>query len=368
MGQECQLNDREKDLLTVLGKNPEMSLKGLLNNTKYKRVSSISKKVNYFREQDILLGPTHYVDLGKLCKNPLCKLFCILELNQSFETVIEYLKLIEPLIWVYPVLSSRKELLTVGFLSSNHQEVKALLQLLKESNLITDYTARVRQHKFILENPNFFGDPVPSLDMLLNPCEFPDISFGQYDTEWTECDIATLSHLHGGFESIKLIEILKKERKLYNRKWTYNQIKYSYEKMLKNKLIWKIYYIHPYPLHQCADFFLFLKAEDREVTQTILYNFAREERIHREYSLLGDWGLMGCICHPQFVLDLMLKLDSIDEVAEKELYHVRSNPPGMRYIGGHAEFAYYDVETQNLEYPYRLFKEKIREKLESESG
>jgi len=366
MAQEYQLNDNEKELLTVIGKNPEMSLKELVNRTQYKRESSIVRKIKQFREQDFLWGPTYVFDYGKLCKNPIHRLFCILELGKSYETVTEYLKLIEPLVWVYPVLSSHKELIGAGFLSSNDAEVKALLQLLKESNIIADFTARARRRWDVMETPNFFGDPVPSLDNLFNPCEFPDISFGQHETEWTECDIRALSHLQGGYESIKIIEILKKERKLHNREWNYSQIKYSYEKMLKNKLIKKIYFIHPYPLDQCADFFLFLKTDNIEVTQRILFNFARGGRIYREYSFYDDWGLMGCVSHPSFVIGLMHKLDQIEEIEKKELYHLRSFPPGIAYVGEHSEFKYYDVKTQTLEYPYRIFQEKIKEKLESE--
>lgn len=368
MVQEHQLNDNEKELLTLLGKNPEMSLKGLLAHTKYRRTSSIVRKMKQFREQDFLQGPVYKFDFGKLCKNPLHGLFCIIELGKNYETVVEYLKVIESLVWVYPILSSHKEVLGAGFWSSNDAEVKALLQLLKDAAIIADYTVRAHCCQDARENPDFFGDPVPSLDNLLDPCEYPDTSFGSHDIDWNECDIATLSHLHGGYESIKLVDILKKERKLHNREWRYTQIKYSYEKMRKYKLIKKIYYIFPYQLDQCADFFLFLKTEDVETTQGILYNFARGGRIYREYSLLEDWGLMGCICHPTFVIGLLHKLDQIEEITMKELYHLRSFPPGICYVGGHSEFVYYDVEKQTLEYPYHVFKERIKEKLENEVG
>lgn len=349
-----------------MGKYPELSLKELLTLTQYKRVSSIVRKTRQLRELKYLFGPVYFFDFCKLCKNPLCRLFCIIELGKDYETVIEYLRLIEPLVLVYPVLSSHKEVLIAGFLSSNDAEVRVLLQLLKDSNIIADYIVHVRRSRLILENPNFFEDSVPSLDNICDPCEFPDISFGSHDTDWNECDIATLSYLQGGYESVKLVDILKKERKLHNKEWTYAQVKYSHEKMCKNGLIWKMYFIHPYPLEKCADFFLFLKAKDIKVTQRILHNFARGGRIYREYSLCDDWGLIGCICHPQFVLDLMHKLDRVDEIEKKELYHLRSFPPGICYVGEHAEFVYYDVERQTLEYPYHVFKEKIKEKLENE--
>lgn len=366
MVQEHHLNDNEKELLTVLGRNPEMSLKGLSNHTKYKRESSVVRKTKQFKELNRLWGPVYRTDFGKLCKNPIYRLFCIMELGKTYEAVIEYLKLIEPLVWVYPVLSSREELLIVEFFSSNNAEVTALLHLLKDGNIITDYTVRVSCYRVIRETPNFFGDPVPSLDNLSDPCDIPDFTLGHFDTEWTECDIATLSHLQGGYESIRLIEILKKERNLHNRMWSYNQIKYSYEKMVKNNLIKKIYFANPYPLDQCADFYLFMKTEDITATQRMLCNFARGGRLYREYSLYDDWGLMGCVCHPAFAIGLMQKLDQREEIAEKELYHLRSFPPGILYVGEHSEFRYYDVETQTLEYPYHVFRRKIEEKIESE--
>ncbi|MBU7026069.1 MAG: hypothetical protein HXS48_03930 [Theionarchaea archaeon] len=365
MGQQY-LTESEKELLTAIGRYPHMSFKELIDYTNYKRLSSIVRKVKELRERNILWGPVYTLDYGKLCKNPLHSLMCVIEFEKDYETIIEYLKLIEPLVWVYRVLSSHKEVLIAGFLSSDDVAVAALLQLLKDNSIIKDFIVRARCHRDVEECPNFFGDPVPPLDTLYDPCEPPDISFGQHDTKWNECDIRTLSYLCGGYESVKLVEILKKERKLHDRVWKYDQIKYSYRKMIKNKLIERRYYIHPFPLEQCADFFLFLRTEDIGLTLRILCNFAKGGRIYREYSLRGDWGLIGCICHPQFVIDLMHKLDQVDEIKEKELYHKRSFPPGIRYVGEYTEFTYYDVDTQTLEYPYGIFKERVKEKLESE--
>ena len=365
MARKHDLTDNEKELLTVLGRNPEMSMKELVSQTKYRWTSSIVKKIRWFRDQDILAGPVCIVDCGKLCRNVVRRLFCIIEFDQSYETVTEYLSLIEPLISIYLELSSHKKLLGAVFFSSDPEQVTALLQILKDNNIITDFLVRVQHHKKIFENPNFFGDPVPSLDGLLDSCEFPDTSYGSHTVEWSECDIRTLSHLQGGYKSIKLIEILKKERKL-KRTWTYEQIKYSYQKMTENKLIRKLYYIVPYSLDMCADFYLFIKTDSEDLTSTILYNFARGGRVYKEYSFCDDWGLVGCVCHPHFVIDLMHKLDHVDVITEKELYHLRSFPPGIQYMGRHAEFTYFDVETQTLQYPYHIFKEKIKEKLESE--
>ncbi|MBU7047052.1 MAG: hypothetical protein HXS54_11520 [Theionarchaea archaeon] len=357
------LNDREKELLNALGRYPSLSMKELLTLTHYKRTSSLLRKIKRFKEENILWGPSHRTDYGKLCKNPLHMLFCIVELAESHDTVVSYLSLVSILVWIYPVLS-HKELLCVFYISSNDQEVIALFQLLKDNNIIRDFSVHVYQQQIVSELPNFFGDPLPSLDNLLAPCEFPDTPFGQYDTEWNECDIAVLSYLRG-YQGLKLVEILKNERKLKDRPWTYSQVKYSYQKMSKNKLIKKMYFIHPFPLDQCSDFFLFVRTDARELTQRILYNFARGGRIYREYALCEDWGLIGCICHPQFMIDLMHRLDEIDEIKEKTLYHLRSFPPGIQYVGQHSEFNFYDIEKQTLKYPYHVFREKIKEKLEN---
>jgi len=135
--------------------------------------------------------------------------------------------------------------------------------------------------------------------------------------------------------------------------------------MIKHKLIEKKYVINPFPLDQCVDFSLFMKSEDINTMQKILYNFARNERVYREYVLCQDWGLISVISHRSFLTDLMYKLDHIPEIVEKELYQIRSIPAGEYYFFPHLQLKYFDVDTQTLEYPYRLYKETLKEKIES---
>ncbi len=361
MGKTFQLTENEKELLTVIGRNPEISMKELLNHTEYKWVSTVVRKLGHLKEQHTLIGPLYDIDYGKLCKNPLHKLVCIVELNQSYETVISYLKLIDSLAWIFPVLSPHKKVLNAGFFSSNDTELKALLQLLKDNNIISDYIVRVCCHKRMVENPNLFGDPAPSLDNLLNPCDIPDMSLGQYDTEWNECDVRILPYLQKG---AKLIEILREEKRVY-RSWTYEQVRYSCEKMIKNRLIEKKYIFFPFPCEQCTRFDLFLKTGDISVTQRILCNFARGERVYKEYMLFEDWGMIFCLSHPLFLTDIMHWLDQIDQVEEREVYQVRSTS-GEYTFAQPIETKYYDFDKQTLEYPYHTYKEKIHKKLDSE--
>jgi hypothetical protein len=358
-----ELNEREKSLLTALSRFPDISLKHLLNYTAYRRVGSITRKLQEFKEIDILRGPRYDVDFGKLCTNSLHKLFCILETDQSHDVVISYLTLIEPLKWVYSVLSPHKKLLNVGFLSSDDTETTRLLQLLKDHAIITNYSVHDYTHKRIMENPDFSGDPNPSLDGLLTLCELSDISVGQHDTEWNRCDISILPYLEVGYKGAKLIEILRAERKV-GRTWTYNQMKYSCRKMIHNNLIQKSYTVFPFPFHQCAVFNVFVKTEDTVTTRRILANFGKGERIFKECLSCGKWGLIHCISYPSFLTDIMYKLDQIGEIKEKELYQLRSLS-GSPSLDLPTTVDCFDVERQTLKYPYRVYREKIKEKIDT---
>lgn len=355
-----EISDREKELLNALGKSPDISMKELLHHTPYKQVSTIVKKIEQLSKEHILFGPSYYLDTGKLCRNILYKLFCIIETHQKLETVLSYLKLIESFAWIFPVLSPRKNTLIAGFYSSDNAEMTSLFELLKDRKIITDYVIRPSRRRRIMENPNYFGDPVPPLDNLLNPCDITDCSYGHHDTEWNECDITLLPYFLTGYKNAKLIEILKKERKL-NRTWTYGQISYSHKKMVNSGLIKKEYAASPFPYHRCVHFILFLKARNPFITQRMICNFARGERVYREYLFFEEWGLVECISHPAFVANLMNELDSIDDITEKELYHVRSLLPEKYWLNCPPEFKYFNFDEQTLKYPYHLYREKIKE-------
>jgi hypothetical protein len=361
------LSESEKELLNVLGTNSDMTLKQLVDRTQYKRVNTIIKKIEEFKNQGILYGPFHEIDYSKLCKNFLRTVICILELAMSYETVVSYLTLIEPIRRLYPVLSPRKEFINTLFLTSDVAELKCLFQMLTENGVLADYTVRIPTHKKIMESPNFFGDPTPSLDNLLDSCTVPDMSLGSHDTTWNACDISILNYFRTGYKGGKLIEILKAEKKL-NKSWTYEQIKYSHRKMLKNGLIKKRYFMFPFSYDQCTDFNLYVKTEDRDLTQRIIYNFARGERVSKEYMLCEEWGYVGFASHPQFLTGLMPKLNRIDEIVEKEIYPLRSVTERGSIRSMPLVLEYFDVDNQTLYYPYHVYQEKIKEKSEHMRG
>lgn len=368
MVKKDRITENEKTLLHAIGNHPEASVKELLEYTPYTWERTIKRKIKQLKEEDILLGPYYYIKYSKLCKNPLHKVLCIVESNHNYDTVISYLTMIEPFLWVFPVLSPHKKVMNVLYYSSDNAAMIDILQLLKDNDIITDYLFRVIRYRGEVENPNLFGDFDPALDNLLDPCDIPDTSFQPYDTAWNECDISILPYVERG---AKLIEILRKEKK-NSKSWTYEQVKYSREKMIKNGLIEKVYYFNPFPLDQCTTFGLFLKTEDTGLTQRIVHNFARGERVLKQCTLFGGWGditlwgNVGCTSHPLFLKDLMHKLDLVEEITEREVYQIRSFPHKKYYFSQPSRFDYYDIETQTLEYPYHVYEEKIKEKIGQE--
>ena len=356
------LSKNEKDLLNALGRFPDASMKELLGYTAYKQVTTVARKVNQFKEQMILQGPVYDLNYSKLCKNPLHKLYCILETAQNYETVISYIKLIEPIRFIFPALSPHKKILVAVFYFSNDQGTVSLLDLLKDNNIITDYIVHEWCSKRMVENPNFFGDLTPSLNNLLDPCEIPDIFLECHDTDWNECDITIIPYLR--FNDTKLIEILRKEKKL-QKSWTYEQVRYSREKMLKNGLIEKKYAVFPFSPDQSTFFDLFLELDDTDLTERILFNFAKNGRVYKEYVLCKDGGMIICVCHHLFLRDVLHKLDQVNQIKEKELYPLRSITTEHQFSQS-IVLKYYDFDEQTLEYPYHVYKEEIKGKLERE--
>jgi hypothetical protein len=357
-----QWTESEKQLLTVIGSSPDSSMKQLLTQVNYKWESTLVKKLDQFRKQAILWGPVYDVNYSKLCKNPLHKSFCIFELSNRWETVLPYLVSIESYAWIFPVLSPHREFFIMGFYSSDDHKMEALFQLLKDNNIITDYMIRTYTSKRVIENPNLHGNPTPSMDHVLECCAVPDMSLPHHDTNWNECDISIIPYLSRSDTGGKLIEILKKERKL-DRTWTYSQLHYSCKKMVEKGLIEKKYFVLPFHIDQCTYFFLSVKTHDVSVTQRILCNFARGERVYKEYLLCGERGLLFCISHTSFLTELMHELDQIEEVTEKELYLLRSNWRSCP-ISSPPDLTHYDTETQTLEYPYHIYEEEIKKNLE----
>ncbi len=373
MGKNNRITQSEKELLHALGSHPEASMKELLTYTNYKWERTVKRKIKQLKEQPILYGPFYNMNYNKLCKNPLHRLYCILELNleQSYEAVISYLKLVEPIVTIFPILSSHKKLLTGILYSSDNAATVNIFRTLKKNGIITDYIIRAYRTKTFVENPNLFEDFNPSLDNLLDPCDTPDMSLDHYDTAWNECDMSILPYMRG---CPKLVDILREEKKL-QRNWTYEQIKYSREKMITQGLIKKGFVFDPFPPGQCVEFRLIFKAKDETLIPRILHNFARGRRLLKIYAILEELGgkncrlgAINCTSHPLFLKDVSHNLDHTDQIREKEIYTMRSFPPEETFSYSHPfESKYFDVENQKLEYPYRVYEEKIKEKIDLEA-
>lgn len=64
--------------------------------------------------------------------------------------------------------------------------------------------------------------------------------------------------------------------------------------------------------------------------------------------------------------DFIHKLDPIDGIKEKWIYQIRSISSKDYMFFQPPDLKYFDFDTQTIEYPYKVYKEKIKKKLESE--
>ncbi len=144
--------------------------------------------------------------------------------------------------------------------------------------------------------------------------------------------------------------------------------------MVTHTFIKKGYIFDPFPPGQCVEFRLFFKVNNAALIPRILCNFAKQGRLLKGYALVKEvgaspcWlGSINCTSHPLFLKDLMHKLDKIDEIKETEIYTMRSFPPEEHYsFTRPITLQHFDFDTQTLEYPYHVYEEKIKEKIEGE--
>ena len=64
----------------------------------------------------------------------------------------------------------------------------------------------------------------------------------------------------------------------------------------------------------------------------------------------------------------MPKLNRIDEIVEKEIYPLRSVTERGSILSMPLVLQYFDFDSQTLYYPYHVYREKIKEKLEHMQG
>ncbi|MBU7033475.1 MAG: hypothetical protein HXS53_13160 [Theionarchaea archaeon] len=366
MSRAGKINNKEKKILNILGKNPEAAVKELMNATGYKWPSTISQKLEKFEKLGYLRkGPYYDLNLSSVGKNQLYFVYGDIRFpSRNRDIVLEAIKIIECWRWIYPTIDTNR--FFVLFQVNHFNQIGKLLSILKNADLIS-YDLFASRNRWVVKNPDFFGEEIPVLkdpDMTIEP---PDLAYPDLNLSvgWREVDLRLMQYLQIFTDNLRVIQ--KMEYQNFSNFWKYHQLKHSFKKIMDSGIVNNtLYHLRPYPVDECSTLLLILESEDSELVIHLMDQFADGGRIHKSFSLAGNTGLMFLWASPKFMLNL---LKYFDEFRELEVRVAPLRTHNSRYLAKqsfHAE--HFDIETQRWIFPYAKYEKKIRELLEQKGA
>lgn len=353
-----KLNRKEKQILNILGKDPNASVKELMDATGYKWPSTVSQKIDKFEKMGYLRkGPYYDLNLSSVGRNQLYYVYTDIRFSsENRDLIFNLIKQFECWRWIYPTIDTNRFL--VHFQVNHYNQIGKLFTPLKEEGILS-YEMLTSQNRWILFNPDFFGKEIPvlkepDLDRPLPEITYPDLNVSM---GWREVDLRLMQYLQIRTDNLRKIQ--RMEYKMYGNFWEYHQLKHSYRKITESGIVCtKSHHLNPYPLDECSTLLLFLECKDHTFLLQLMHQFAEEGRIHKSYTLAGDTGLMFLWASPLFMLNLLRYFDEFPDL-EVKVAPLRTH--SSRYLDKqsfHAE--HFDVETQRWVFPYSKYEKDVQ--------
>lgn len=362
----------------------------------YNYVSTVKNSI--LEKKGYLAGPYYYVDFRRISKNVAKRLivFTMFEKTYSYDFIVRLLKNIESWSFFYPLQESTFNEMMIGIYSTDNKKVIRVFEFLKERGVLHYYSIYELEGNFQTHNPLFF-DGTAETDYLPEKIgfkeEYAEGPFERHDEgpmKLSTLDTRLLMYLQSGFMKSELSKIMKHNAKIVDEEgdhpyvWGYNAWRYSYEKLLKKRIIEKFYLVYPMPKHLCSYFFTIIKGKDHESTMKLSANIGSNARILRSGGIVkslnpedeGTYYWCAHIrSHPLFMhrISTMLELPEVDS---KLIYYCRSvsNHDNIRYHVPYMNYyleqsislekKYYDNSNMTIHYDYDAYLEEIREILE----
>jgi hypothetical protein len=368
------LNSTEMKLLSYLGKTPELTNRELANLLTLKNPPYLSTLKKTLEEKQYLLGPYYQTDYGKIFRNRIRKAIAIVLFKQPYQGMLSLLRNLGCFSYVYPIEERFFRSYMVSIFDSSTRSVREIFDYLKQEGMIFHYELYLQDHQTYVIPPKFLagsqGSPfVPLLDNLLDETRIPDFSFAQFDgTPLSLAEQCLISYYEQGM--LQLTTIMKREKARGNFH-TYAEWRAARERLISQSIIRPVYNIFPLPYVDCSHSFLLLRAETLHQTQEMLLNFGKEARLYKKIFLwtpyLSDrtYGVIYCISHPEFTIQLLQKLDKYEEIEEKKFFVLRKT--FSLYEGKSISMEFYDPSSCTLYYPYEDYFEKIKRFVEENS-
>jgi DNA-binding Lrp family transcriptional regulator len=362
MSREGRISKKEKCLLNEIGKNANLSYRDILSIVGYKRENIISKKIRKLRELDILRGPYYDINLGAVGKNQIYNIYADMTyLPEDRDLVFSVAKHMLGVLWIFPV--QQEDRFFTQFQCNHYSIIGKLLKFLAKKKLIT-YRMVASKNRWIKMNPNFFGPPIPDARTLSVPCTLPDISYSCVNPGiiWNRTDLIFMQYLQARTDSKPRIREI--EYKEFGRFWTYDQIQHSFRKIVDSKIIQsKDFYISPYPRSECCTFVLLLEASQKKSLLRVMHNFGKGCRIHKSYTMAGDFGFLFCWASTKIMPEIIELFDTVSDITTKGVYYLRTHK-GKYLYGSSFEAELFNVQNQRWEFPYLRVKKEIENLIE----
>ncbi len=399
------LSKREKLLLQLMGKQPHLTnedIAGIIGFKYAEYVSTLKKKLE---KRGYLTGPVMFPDLGKIFRNRVTRVIAFIMFDTSYEYIKSLLQEIDCWIYFYPLEEDIFNKYLVAFMNSDLEKLNTIFEYLRNEGVIRYYHLFEQIDKWEVINPTFLigglEAPIePDFAHILDEVPIPEIEYGSFTdiplNKITQTLIMRLWNGHGGCDLTKIIrmekefrtdrrkelrEMLRKEQREVRRKEIKDELRElkgdlplsefreAYQQLAAHGILEKIYYVWPYPQSKCSIFWLWLRCSTVEATKKAIFNFGRNARIFTRVSLVqssetGEWlGIIYVVGDPFLGGKLMTALDQVPEIEDRKLFPVRSIP-ASHWESRSIPMEYYDLETKTLHFPYKIFYERVKQRLE----
>lgn len=352
------LTDPEKNLLTLLGENPSISLSQLQNELPYKRINTVSKKIRDLRRTGYIRGPYYHINLNAVGKNRTHNVFAEIRFDpKQYDLVFQLITSIDCWEWIFPTIQG--DTIFVVYRSNYYTYLTRLLAILKNAELI-EYHVCSSQNRWFEQNPNFFGTIFPPVTNLFEDVTI-DLAYPRrkHDVEWRFIDLIMMQYLQ--VQTCSVSEIQRTEKREYGRFWRRSKIKYSIEKIINVGIAERKHYnISPYPRGKCYLFLLLIEGDIMDMLQFIV-NFGKGCRIYKAYTMCKDMGFVLCHISPQAGLELANTLEGLSPRIEARCLQLKSVHHALKKSFNDEHF---DFETQRWTFPFATYKEQIEAILE----
>ena len=353
---EKDIPKNDKILLNALGKNADTPIDNLLFLTKYKRKSSVYKRIRTLKNQNYLYGPYYDINYNAIGTNKLFLVVVFAAYNPVHKDfVLTAMKKINCWIMIYPVRTA--DMYLGIYRCNNWNYIASLFKLMKKWGWLKEYSIHKSEHQWIAQNPDFFGDFIPSPPYQFREGELPHYHYEDVDIdfEFSETDLIVLKHLSS--KTCHLTEIRDFEYYYFGLKLRYQTIKKSYERLKQSGiLIKKTFIVFPLPAAMCSFFFLLSKGKNVTSHLRMITHFGDGLRLTKSHIITGDEVVSYFSAHP--LLEGRI-LGMMEDKVDATMYGIKTYPSG-EFLTQTFNDNYFDVDSQRWIFPYSVFKEKLK--------